>query len=81
VSWSAQIRLTSDLAAAQDDPAEAQHSVVEARHIIRECEAKMACHQAVIGSGGDIQEISLPSYGRSPVPCRGIGTSGSCHEP
>jgi hypothetical protein len=52
------VEVTIDiLTAAQDDPAEEQHALVQARHIIRECEAKMARYQAVIDAGGDIQEI------------------------
>jgi site-specific DNA recombinase len=46
------------LTAAQDNPAEEQHALVQARHVIRECETKMARYQAAIDAGGDIQEVS-----------------------
>ena len=46
------------LTAAQDDPAEEQHALIQARHVIGECEAKMARYQAAIDAGGDIHEIS-----------------------
>jgi site-specific DNA recombinase len=53
------VEVTIDvLTAAQDDPAEEQHALVQARHIIRECDAKMGRYQVAIDAGGDIQEIS-----------------------
>jgi site-specific DNA recombinase len=53
------VEVTIDvLTAAQDDPAEEQHALVQARHIIVECEAKMGRYQVAIDAGGDIQEIS-----------------------
>jgi site-specific DNA recombinase len=53
------VEVTIDvLTAAQDDPAEEQHALVQARHIIRECDAKMGRYQVAIDAGGDIQVIS-----------------------
>jgi hypothetical protein len=46
------------LTAAQDDPAEKQHALVQARQILQECQAKMARYQAAIDAGADIQEVS-----------------------
>ena len=41
---------------------------VAPRHIIGECEAKMARYQAVIDAGGDIQEIIRWKVCSGPVP-------------
>ena len=63
------VEVTIDvLTAAQDYPAQEQQAVVQARHILRQCEAKMARYQAAIDVGADIQEItggSTPPW-RSP---------------
>ena len=45
------------LAAAQDNPGTGQKLIVQARQIIRDCEAKMARYQAAIDAGADIQEV------------------------
>jgi site-specific DNA recombinase len=46
------------LTLAQEDLGAEQQTIVKARHIIHECQAKMARYQAAIDAGADVQEIS-----------------------
>ncbi len=46
------------LTLAQEDPGAKRQTILQARQIICDCEAKTARYQAAIDAGADIQEIS-----------------------